>query len=156
MYNWQHKDWANFTYNGKMISEIAAIFFEKITEMDHVLADLNANEQQEELIRFMISEASKTSEIEGEFISRQDLMSSIKNHLGLTSTSKTIKDKRAVSVSNLMFAVRNSYSEKLTETEIKHWHKLLFAGSKTINAGKWRRGDEPMQVISGAMGRGCW
>jgi Fic family protein len=152
IYNWQHKDWANFTYNSEMISEIASVFFEKLTEIDSILTGLNAAEQQEELIRFMISEASKTSEIEGEFISRQDLMSSIKNHLGL-SKFKTIKDKRAVSVSNLMFAARDAYSEKLTETAIKQWHKLLFEGSKTINAGKWRTGNEPMQVVSGAMGR---
>ena len=153
MYNWQHKDWANFTYNSEKISEIADVFFEKTIEIDSVLLDLSTGEQQEEIIRFMIAEASKTSEIEGEFISRQDLMLSIKNRLSLNPKTETVKDKRAVSVSNLMFAVRGSYSKKLTETEIKQWHKLLFEGSKTIKAGKWRTGDEPMQVVSGVMGR---
>jgi len=153
IYNWQHKEWANFIYDSEVIKEIATIFFEKASEIDSILSGLNTAEQQEELIRFMLSEAAKTSEIEGEFISRQDLMSSIKNRLGLNANPETVKDKRAVSVSNLVVAVRNSYSEKLTETEIKQWHKLLFENSKTIRAGKWRTSAEPMQVISGAAGR---
>lgn len=153
MYNWQHKDWANFTYNSDSVSEIANVFFEKTTEMNLISTSLSTIEQQEEFIRFMISESSKTSEIEGEFISRQDLMSSIKNRLGLNDKPEIIKDKRAVSISNLMFAVRDSYSQKLTETEIKRWHQLLFENSKIINAGKWRTGEEPMQVVSGAIGK---
>ena len=153
MYNWQHKDWANFTYNSESVSEIAEIFSDKTAEIDTILLGLSTAEKQEEIIRFMISEASKTSEIEGEYISRQDLMSSIKNRLRLNQENETVKDKRAIQVSNLLFAVRDSYSEKLTETEIKRWHKLLFDGSKTVNAGKWRTGDEPMQIVSGAMGR---
>jgi Fic family protein len=153
VYNWQHKEWANFTYNSEAIKHFASVFWEKANEMDAVFQNLNTVEKQEELIRFMISEAAKTSEIEGEFISRHDLMSSIKNRLGLNIKSETIKDKRAISVSNLIVAVRNSYNEKLTENKIKQWHKLLFENSKTINAGKWRSGSEPMQVVSGAMGK---
>ena len=153
MYNWQHKDWANFTYNSELIREIAEVFSDKTSEIDSILSGLSTAEKQEKIIRFMISEASKTSEIEGEYISRQDLMSSIKNRLNLNPKNETVKDKRAIQVSNLLFAVRDSYSEKMTETEIKQWHKLLFDGSKSVNAGKWRTGDEPMQIISGAMGR---
>jgi Fic family protein len=153
MYNWQYKEWANFTYNSNAISEIASIFLEKLNEADIVLQNLSVSEQQEELIRFMISEATKTSEIEGEFISRQDLMSSIKNRLGLNISPEIIKDKRAVAVANLLVVVRNSYDNKFSEAEIKKWHKLLFENSKNINAGKWRTGIEPMQVVSGAIGK---
>jgi Fic family protein len=153
MYNWQHKDWANFTYNRHAISEQIPDFLRKANEMSAFLQGLTAAEQQEELVKFMISEAVKTSEIEGEYISRQDLMSSIKNKLGIISTPRKVKDKRAAAVANLMIAVRNSYHEKLTETEIKQWHKLLFENSKTIKAGKWRTGTASMQVVSGAMGK---
>jgi len=152
-YHWQDKDWANFRYNREAIREIVPAFLEKSAVMEHALQGLNTAEQQEEIVRFMISEAITTSEIEGEYISRQDLMSSIKNRLGLNTTPKSVKDKRAIAVTNLLVAVRNSYEKKLTETDIKHWHSLLFENSKTIKAGKWRTGSEPMQVISGAFGK---
>ena len=149
IYNWQHKDWANFTYDRLAISEITPDFLEKSKDMDSLL---NLTEQQEELVRFMILEALNSSKIEGEFINRQDLMSSIRNNLGLNSNPETVKDKRAAAISDLLVAVRNSYSEKLTETTIKQWHRLLFRDSATISSGKWRSGNEPMQVVSGAMG----
>ena len=153
IYNWQHKGWANFQYDRQAISEIASVFFEKESEMDDILQTLDTAQQQEELVRFMISEAATTSEIEGEFLGHQDLMSSIKNNLGLNVTLETVRDKRAVAISNLLVDVRNSYKKKLTVTDIKQWHSLLFEKSKTIKAGKWRSGTEPMQVVSGAYGK---
>lgn len=153
IYHWQDKDWANFRYHQEAISEIVPAFLEKTVEMEYILEGLDAAEQQEELIRSMISEAIATSGIEGEFISRQDLMSSIKNRLGMNVIPETINDQRAVAVSNLLVAVRNSYDKKLTEKDIKQWHGLLFKNSKTIKAGKWRSGSYPMQIISGAFGK---
>jgi Fic family protein len=153
MYNWQNKEWADFQYDRSAISEISLAFSKQTNEMEHIWHTLNTIQQQEELIRFMISEAATTSEIEGEFLSRQDLMSSIKNNLGVNTKTETIKDKRAISISNLLVAVRNSYDQKLTETVIKQWHSLLFENSKTIKAGKWRSSQEQMQVVSGAYGK---
>ena len=150
MYNWQYREWANFQYEKSAISEIAPVFLEKTSEMDDIL---QTSQQQEELIRFLIAEAATTSEIEGEFLNRQDLMSSIKNNLGLSEKPETVRDKKAVAISNLLVAVRNSYNKKLTEADIKQWHGLLFENSKTIKAGKWRSSAEPMQIVSGAFGR---
>ena len=143
---------ANFTYNPQIIRENTNAFIEDLTQMDSMLEGLSSSEQQEEIIRFMIDEATKTSEIEGEYISRDDLMSSIKRKLGLDTTTN-VKDQRATQVANMMYTVRNSYQQKLTEIEIKEWHRLLFEDSKNINAGNWRTADEPMQVVSGAFGR---
>ncbi|MDR1881366.1 MAG: DUF4172 domain-containing protein, partial [Prevotella sp.] len=153
MYNWQQIEWANFTYNHLETSKKTADSLDSFDEMNCVLEGLNTAEQQNELVEFMISEALKTSEIEGELISRQDLRSSIRNRLGLNASLENVKDRRAAAVSNMLVAVRNSFSEKLTESAIKQWHKLLFENSKHINAGKWRTGNEPMQIVSGAMGR---
>ena len=152
-YNWQHKNWANFSYSRDAISDIVIKFSELSGKMNGILQGMDMAGQQAEVIRFMISEAVTTSEIEGEFISRQDVMSSIRNHLGLNASPEYVKDKRAKAVSDLLVAVRNSYSKRLTETGIKRWHKLLFEGSQTIKAGKWRAGASPMQVVSGAIGR---
>src|SRR5690606_20694815 len=103
--------------------------------------------------RLMIEEAMKTSAIEGEMLNRQDVMSSIKNNLGLNKKPANVKDKKAKAVADLMIAVRNNYNKKLSTHLIKEWHKILFGESKTAHAGKWRTGKEPMQVVSGKVGK---
>lgn len=109
--------------------------------------------KQETIIQFMIDEAIKTSEIEGEFYSRQDVMSSIKNKIGIHSSISNIKDKNARGIGELIVDVRNNFKTELTENLIKEWHKILFENSNSINAEKYRVGEEPMVIISGAYGR---
>jgi hypothetical protein len=48
----------------------------------------------------------KTSEIEGEFLSRKDVASSIRNKLGLNKKPEAIKDKMAKGAGELMVDVR--------------------------------------------------
>ncbi|HMR18303.1 MAG TPA: DUF4172 domain-containing protein [Sphingobacterium sp.] len=109
--------------------------------------------QQDTILHFMISEAVKTSEIEGEFFSIQDIMSSIKKYLGLSNTVGNIRDKKSQGIASLMVEVRKSYPEILTESLIKRWHHTLMSGNPYVNAGAYRISKEPMQIISGAIGR---
>ncbi|MDR2233744.1 MAG: DUF4172 domain-containing protein [Tannerella sp.] len=153
MYNWQYKEWANFTYDKKLISEQTLDFMANIEATDTLFQGLSADEQQEEIIRSMISEAVKTSEIEGEYISRNDLMSSIKNKLGINKIPENVRNRRAVATANLLVSVRNANMDRLTEAQIKQWHQILFENSGTVKAGKYRTGETPMQIVSGAIGR---
>lgn len=153
MYNWEHKNWPTFIYNEQVIDTFALHFAELTGVVSGMFNTLDNTKQQNELIDLMISEALKTSAIEGEMLSREDLMSSIRNRLGLNSTFKNIKDKRSENIILLMLQVRENYQERLTEKTIKGWHQTLFNGSRYINAGVYRQGNEPMQIISGAMGK---
>lgn len=150
MYNWEYKNWPNFIYNEQVIGEFSLHFAELTGLVSGIFNALDNDKQQSELISLMISEALKTSAIEGEMLSIEDLMSSIRNRLGLNKPIKNIKDKRAENVAQLLLQVRENYSEKLTEKIIKKWHQTLFSGSMYINAGAYRKGKEPMQIVSGA------
>src|SRR5580658_9272389 len=101
----------------------------------------------------MVAEAIKTSEIEGEYFSRQDVMSSIRNNLGLNKKPDNVKDKKALGVGKLMVDVRDSYSEPLTKEKLFSWHEMLMGDSKNIQIGRWRTHKEPMQIVSGAYGK---
>ncbi len=153
MYNWQHQDWANYIYNEQVVNKYALQLAELMGEVVGMFNTIESREQQNEIIGLMISEALKTSSIEGEMLSREDLMSSIRKQLGLDGKIKNIRDKRAENVAQLMLKVRDNYTAVLSEEMIKDWHKVLFDGSKYINAGNYRKGAEPMQIISGAFGR---
>lgn len=152
-YNWQHSNWANFTYDVSVIEPIIVEFTTEIGEIKGMLNSLSDSTQQDTILQFMISEAIKTSEIEGEFFSRQDIMSSIKRHLGISEKLTHIRDKKALGIGSLMVEIRKSYQDKLTESMLKSWHKTLMNANPYVNAGKYRIGEEPMQVISGVFGK---
>lgn len=152
-YNWQLPDWTKFIYNDAVIDVLCMDFALETGELKGLVDSLSIEIQQETILQFMISEAVKTSEIEGEFFSRQDVMSSIKKNLGIGDVFGSIRDKNAQGIGKLMVTVRKSYSEKLTEFTIKEWHAILMEYSKRVNPGEYRTGEEPMQIVSGSYGK---
>jgi Fic family protein len=152
-YNWQHLDWAKFRYNDAVIDSLCIDFALEIGELKGIVDSLSNEIQQETVLQFMIAEAIKTSEIEGEFFSRQDVMSSIKNNLGVSDTFSKVRDKYAQGIGKLMVTVRNSYAEKLNEWIIKEWHAILMEYYKRITPGEYRSGTDSMQIISGSYGK---
>ena len=152
-YNWQFPNWAEFTYNDSVIDSLTTVFALETGEIKGFIQSISSSVQEDTILQLMISEAVKSSEIEGEFFSRQDIMSSIKRHLGVSKNFAHVRDKKALGIGALMVEIRNSYQDRLTEKMIKSWHKILMNASPHINAGKYRTGTEPMQVISGAVGR---
>jgi len=153
MYNWQFEKWAKFICNEEIINDNALKFAELSGEIFGVFKTFNSVEQQNEILDIMISEAIKTSEIEGEILLREDVRSSFLKKLGLTATVKNIKDKRAENIALLMLDVRNNFQKNLTEKLIKQWHGMLFSNSKYMNAGAYRTGEESMQIVSGVVGK---
>jgi len=101
----------------------------------------------------MVSEAIKTSEIEGEYLSRKDVMSSIRRNFGLNPELPASKDKRVEGITDLMLAIRKHFTTPLTEKMLFDWHTMLMKGSKGIEIGQWRSHEEPKQIVSGAIGR---
>ena len=152
-YNWQQKDWPNFTYSLPAVEDDLFLFAEKTGHITGVLKALPEETQMEAIIDIMVAEAIKTSEIEGEYLSRKDVMSSIRNNLGLNKKPDQVKDKKAKGIGELMIDVRNTFKEILTKEKLFSWHTMLLGGSGDITVGAWRSHEEPMQVISGAMGK---
>jgi Fic family protein len=152
-YNWQQKDWPQFKYSLQNVEDDLFVFAEKVGKVTGVLNALPDNIKMEALIDIMISEAVKTSEIEGEYLNRKDVMSSIKNNLGLNQHPEKVQDKLAEGIGELMINVRNTFAEKLTQEKLFEWHRMLLREGKNLKVGSWRDHKEPMQIISGAMGK---
>lgn len=153
IYNWQKKDWGNFTYSLKEIEDVLYVFVEKAGHLKGLLKAMPKSSQEEALIEILVSEAMKTSEIENEYLSRKDVTSSIRHNLGLYEPNDNIRDLRAKGVGKLMTEVRRTYSEPLTEEILKDWHRFLFIKQSNMTVGDWRKHKEPMQVISGSVGK---
>jgi Fic family protein len=137
MYNWQQRDWPKFSFDIRKIEEQLYAFAKKSGRISGALKALSTDEHLQSTIDVLVTEAIKTSEIEGEYLSREDVMSSIKNNLGLSSDKKVI-DKNAKGIANLISDVQNSHSKKPSKKTLFGWHKMIFPSTKTITIGKWR------------------
>jgi Fic family protein len=153
MYNWQLPEWPNFVYEVQEIQPLILAFAQETGEVSGVIQGLSDDLKHETLLQLMLSEAVKTSEIEGEYISRGDIISSIRNNLGLNETPIAVKDQRAGGVAQLMLEVRKSFDHPLSIAMLQTWHGMLMAGARNVNPGEWRKGLAPMQIVSGAYGR---
>ncbi len=153
-YNWQFRDWPHFIYELTPATEKKLFaFVERIGRVSGMLEGLSEATKMETVIEMMVSEAVKTSEIEGEYISRRDVKSSICNNLGLSTPKEQVNDKRAEGAATLMLLVRDHYSEPLSEKMLFKWHEALMIGDRRIKKGAWRTHKEPMQVVSGPIGK---
>lgn len=148
-YNWQLAAWPNFEYDPTPLRAGLHAFAEHSGRISGLLEGLPASLGEETVLDFMIAEAVKSSAIEGEALDYSDVMSSIRNNLGLNPTPEPVKSRLAAGAGQLMVAVRSSFSDALTEDILFDWHKMLLGGTARLRVGSWREGGDPMQVISG-------
>ncbi|MBV6645240.1 MAG: Fic family protein [Cyclobacteriaceae bacterium] len=153
MYNWQQSDWPNFKYDTSQIDELLIDFAQRLGKSTGLLEAPSDDSQQEAVIELMVAEAIKTSEIENEYLSREDVISSIRRNLGFITNSNKVSDLRAEGASELMISVRENHNQPLSEQMLFNWHQMIMKGSKGINAGQWRTHEDPMQVVSGSIGK---
>lgn len=73
----QLPEWPNFAYDSAEIQPLILAFAKETGEISGLIQGLSDNLKQETILELMLSEAIKTSEIEGEYFSREDVISSI-------------------------------------------------------------------------------
>lgn len=151
-YNWQHEGWPEFQYHLDEMQELFSRFAEKTGRVDGLLTALPESAQTDAIIELMVSEALKTSEIEGEMLSRPDVMTSIKNNLGLHAEPRSVGDRRAKGIADLMVCVRNSYDKPASQKMLFEWHRMLMTGAVRVKAGAWRTHSAAMLIVSGSIG----
>jgi len=152
-YNWQQKAWPHFQYDLMGVEDLLLVFAEKTGLARGLLKGLPEDMQTAAIIDLMVSEALKTSEIEGEFLSRKDVLSSIRKNLGVSGAITQVSDKRAEGAAVLMIDVRKSFAEPLSQKKLFEWHRMIMTGNRGIQTGAWRTHSEPMQVVSGPIGK---
>ena len=80
-------------------------------------------------------------------------MSSIRKNLGVGGAITQVSDQRAEGAAALMIDARKSFAEPLRQKKLFDWHGMIMIGSRGIQAGAWRTHVEPMQVVSGPIGK---
>ena len=152
-YNWQQKNWTKFKYDLSEMEEKLHTFIQQQGVISGMLNTMPEVLRQNTLIDLMVLEGTKNFAIEGEFLSREDVLSSIRNNLGFNRYPEKIKDKRAEGVTRLMLVVRDHFADPLDKKTLASWHQMVMEPYLNINKGVYRKSEEPMQIVSGAIGR---
>jgi Fic family protein len=146
-YNWQQKDWPQFKFSLENVEDTLLLFSEKVGRVSGIVETLPEETRQETIVDIILAEAIKTSEIEGEYPNRKDVLSSIRKNLGLHVDSQHIKDRSAAGLGELMIDVRKTFNEPLTEEKLFDWHQMLLGENKRIRAGEWRTHEDPIVLL---------
>ena len=150
-WNWQQRNWPQFVYNVEDFKEYELRFFEN-TGM--LYGSLQHVEEQEALkVELLSDEAHKTSEIEGEILNRDSIHSSIRRQLGLQTDHRRVEPAEQ-GIAEMMVDLYRNYDTPLDKKGLCLWHKMLTNGRRDLeDIGRYRTHDDPMQIVSGPIGR---
>jgi Fic family protein len=106
----------------------------------------------------LTEEVIKSSEIEGEYLDRKQVRSSVARRLGMDVGGLVAADRNVEGVVEMMLDATQNFKEPLTSARLFNWHAALFptgrSGMSKIRVGQWRDDRQgPMQVVSGAIGK---
>ena len=158
MWIYEHHDWPNFTWNAEALSGKLA---EKRFSQGKLLGKMNELGYKAKLdatLETLIGDVIKSSAIEGEFLNRDDVRSSVARKLGIPEAGLRPQNRNVEGIVEIMIDATRQYSNPLTKERLFGWHGALFptgrSGLDEIKVGDWRQLDtEPMQVVSGPIGR---
>lgn len=156
VYIWQREGWPDFKWD-------ADALLEQLSRLSHLHGLLNGrmsmlgfNERSQSSLEAMTDELISSSEIEGVMLSPNSVRSSIARRLGIEDDGLLVEDHYVEGLVSVMLdAVRNCH-QPLSKERLFDWHAALFpmgrSGMHKITVADWRQGEEPMQVVSGALG----
>ena len=154
-YLWEHPNWTHFRWKNEDIllalGECRLLQGKLLSKV----ADLGFTLENQAQVEILTEETLKTALIEGESLNAQAVRSSVARKLGLPSAGLLVDRYIDGLVSVLLNATKN-HGEALTQKRLFGWQAALFptgySGMHRIRVGKWR-GDKPMRVVSGPVGR---
>lgn len=157
IYLWQKVNWPHFTWDETAINKLLL----EVYRLQGILLDrislFGIEQRNNSLVEAMTNEILNSSNIEGERLDHDSVRSSLAKHLrieieGLPNTNHYIDG-----IVQVMIDATNNHGEKLTTSRLFDWHAALFptgrSGNIPITVANWRQGEEPMQVVSGALGK---
>lgn len=153
---WQQPDWPKFRWDQ---AALAAILARTRLSQGKVLGAvqlLDASLTREAVAAILVEDGISTSAIEGEHIDLETVRSSVARHLGLPNAGLPAPPRAVDGLIGVLLDATRKFGSPLSAERLFGWQASLFptgySGMHRIRAGALR-GNEPMQVISGPIGR---
>jgi Fic family protein len=152
-WNWQIEGWPEFRFDSDALAAMEAKFLTSSGVLMGTCSHLDEGELSELRIELMSDEALKTSEIEGEFLNRDSLQSSIRRQFGLQTDQRNVPPSEQ-GVAEMTVQNYRTWADPLTDEMLCDWHSKLTLGRRDlVDIGCYRTTSNPMQVVSGPVGR---
>ena len=156
-YIWRQDGWPQFQWDNERLISLLSEVRNLEGQIQGMMSGLGFDTQNRTSFDVMTEEVLRSSEIEGELLNIDRVRSSIARHLGIKVEGLPLPDHYTDGVVDVMLdAVRNN-NQPLTHERLFNWHAALFptgrSGIQPITVAAYRTGAEPMQIVSGAMGK---
>jgi Fic family protein len=158
MYLYDNQNWPIFEWNSDKLLPLLAHVRNRQGKLIGKMGALGFELQNEANLEILTIEILKSTEIEGEFLDREQVRSSIARRLGLDISGLVYSERNVDGIVDLMLDATKKYDKELTKERLFSWHASLFpagqSGMYKIITGNWRDDSTgPMQVVSGALGK---
>ena len=159
IYIHQLPGWPSFKWNTEMINGLLSEVRHQQGKLLGRMENLGFDLQSEATLQTLTLDVLKSSEIEGELLDAAQVRSSIARRLGIDIAGMVTADRYIEGVVEMMLDATQHFEKPLSEERLYGWHAALFpsgrSGMHKIVVGAWRDNlpNDPMQVVSGAMGK---
>lgn len=153
---WQQPDWPTFRWNDAAVTPCLSRARLAQGKVLGAVRMLDASLTREALVAILVEDGVTTSAIEGEKLDLDAVRSSVARHLGLPTAGLPAVPRAVDGLVEVLMDATRHYDQPLTLDRLCGWQAGLFptgySGLRQIRVGELR-GDDPMQVVSGRMGR---
>jgi len=147
-WNWQSENWPEWHYDPTALEALERAFLLGAGKLVGAWSHLSQHSQDELSIELLTDEAMKTSAIEGEYLDRASVQSSMRRAFGLTADRR--HGMAESGVADLMADGFSNWQQPLGAEVLFSWHRMVCRGREDLqDIGGWRREGDPMQVVSG-------
>lgn len=157
IYIWQYPEWPSFTWNDSRLISLLSEVRNLEGKIQGMMGGLGFDVQNMTALNVMTEDVLRSNEIEGVILNSDKVRSSIAKHLGIDTAGLPQPDRYTEGVVQIMMDAVTNCNKPLTPERLFNWHAALFptgrSGMYPITVGAYRTGGEPMQIVSGAMGK---
>ena len=152
-WNWQQLGWPDFAWDASALKDAEARFLHRAGLFQGTLRHMGEDDKDALRIEIISAEAYKTSEIEGEFLDRESLQSSLRRNFGLSGDTRRAPPAEQ-GIADMMTALYRGYDQRLCDDTLFEWHRMIMGARRDLqDIGVYRTHPDPMQVVSGVAGR---
>ena len=150
-WNWQKPDWPRFAWNESRLASSEERFARETGIYLGVARHLGLADRDQLKLDAMSTTALTTSEIEGEFLDRPSVQSSLRKQFGLAGGDRSAPPAEQ-GIAEMLADLYKTFARPLSDKKLFAWHLMLMRGRDDLrDLGRYRTGKEPMQVVSGAL-----
>ena len=157
-YIYQRPDWPKFRWDpAALANQLGAVRHRQGRLIGRMQA-LGFPLREQAVLKTLTEDVLKSSEIEGEFLDRDQVRSSIARRLGIDAGALLPADRNVEGIVEMMLDATQRFDQPLSVARLFDWHGALFptgrSGLDKIKVAQWRDdGSGPMRVVSGMYGR---